>query len=185
VMAPRVEGSGKSVKKRDPILGDRLAMELPNFCCRILTEYHALVKEFGDRDITQCFPPDIKEWGGDGRASSSKLYEFLSMNEEGRVVDIAGVTHTISFEKIDANDPKSPVTLREEFVKWYELWSKERFRNEPTAFSDHGFEGVKQFWVCRSCGRKSQAGCCEEYNREKNATKKNAILGMKIVVRNA
>ena len=176
---------GNVVEKRDPLLADKLHKELPNLCHKILTEYHKLVDKFGDKDITQCFPADIKEWGGQVRASSNKLYEFLSLDDDERVVDMREgdqcIKYKISIQRVDKNDPKSPITLQAIFAKLYECWSKERFKNDESVFHDFGFaSSVSRVWICNSCHRKSQKNCCDQYDRA-NAGKKLAILGMHLV----
>ena len=113
--------------------------------------------------------------------TKSVLREYLEMGDENRIVKDKGETFKISIRRVRIGDPKSPVTLRNDFKYWYELWANERFKDNQELFEKSGFISCSG-WLCRSCQRKSQKDCCDKYDRVKNATKKMVFFGMDMVV---
>ena len=185
------------VHQRDPMLGDRLAKELPNFCCRILTEYHALVREFGNKDITQCFPPDIKEWSGEVRASSSKLYEFLSMDEDERVVSFNGECvqlyvhekasrligeYVVKIEKCPTGGPALLINGNG-FAAIFNAWRKRKeFVCDGVTFAAKDFQNPKKKWVCKSCGALYSVSCCKDTDRDNGRIQKICVDNMRVTL---
>ena len=163
------------VRNRDTTLEKKLERELPNITCRMLRAYHGLVEEFGAVDITEHLPPQIREWGGDVRAATSKVYEFLTMPAEERVITQGGKRYMITFEK-----EEGVVTMRSEFARWYNLWAEERFENDEAAFASSGFESpAGRVQCCAGCKKKHHKRCCE--NNQKRAPR-TVVVHMKMSV---
>lgn len=162
----------------------KLEAEMPNIILRVVTAYHKLVDDFGDKDLTQHFPEDMVEWAGEVRAETSKLFQFLSLDEDERVID----GRMVRFER----DGDSLVR-RDEVAALYRAWADnkdfdykdKKFTNDEAAFSHFGFLSPPKTQLCKHCLRrgeikKHKKGCCSQYS-SKDRTPHPIIEGMKIV----
>lgn len=164
------------VGSRDTSLKQKLRKEMPNITARILTAYHSLREKIGDSDIMQHLPDQIKEWGGEIKSQTSKLYDFLSIPDEERVVEINDKKFQIKFQMSEGD-----IVSKKEFSEFFELWSETKFVNEAAAFSDFGFYSPDTpINVCPFCSKKHKSNCCDLYNN-KDKRKRNAIANMVIV----
>ena len=152
----------------------------------------------GDKDITQCFPPDIKQWSGEVRASSSKLYEFLDMNDEERVVSFNGEEvqlyahdkvsrpigeYVVKIEKCDVGGPVLVINGRG-FATVFNAWRKKKeFVCDAATFTakDYSQPLIRQH-VCKSCGRAAATSCCKDFDRHDGRIQKTYIDNMRVTL---
>jgi prophage antirepressor-like protein len=116
---------------------------------------------------------EVREWRGEVRSSCSKLFEFLSLSDEMRVITEKPPGQFISEGKkhmVRIVREQDAYTPKEELRKWYRLWlglgrDVASCDFNETDFTLHGFlcpaGGIN---MCKSCKKRSKSKCCAAYS---------------------
>ena len=177
---------GKVVAKRDVDLVTRIKKELPAILCTLLVAYHELRLQVGPGgDVHNFLPPAVREWRGEVRAASSKLYEYLALDDEEREVTEQRPGDAPRKFRVNLTAVPGAVTTRKDFEKWFLLWQGGRdakFTPDEATFSQHGYNAPStRINVCTHCKRRHKTACCARYaNGEK--TKQYIIENMAMEV---
>lgn len=143
--------------------------ELPAIVCRALGAYREAVERAKVAGgFWKAVPPKIMEWRGELAAATSKLHEFLSIDDDERGVSIQRV--------------EGRVTWVQDFKDAYQLTMGEKLASmDASVLAAFGFTlGDKHENVCKSCKQEARGGanrCCSAYSKP-NRTKKHVIFNM-------
>ena len=138
--------------------------------CRALGAYREAIgraREAGG--FWKSVPPKILEWRGVLVSATSRLHEFLSMDDDERGVAIRRV--------------EGHVTWVQDFKAAYKACMDGDVALDAAVFAEFGFTlGDKHGNVCKSCKQEARGGlarCCDAYSKP-NRTKKYVISNMAI-----
>jgi hypothetical protein len=147
----------------DHDLAARIAAELPSVVARMLRCYKEVREHVAAAGggLRAHLPEQIRRWGGEVQAETSKLYEFLSLDPEDRLVPIDGVQRRVTIERREGH-----LTMHKEFAALFDAWTgtKGSFKNDPAVFAQFGFHSPSNIYMCLGCKRRSRSGCCATYS---------------------
>jgi hypothetical protein len=176
------------VLRKDVNLSDSIAAELPAILYTFLTAYHDLRRSIvPGGDLHESLHPAVREWRGEVRAASNKLFEYLSLEDDERVVVEPAIPRGVEQTarrryRVNLAHEPGAITLRENFKRWYLQWlGKDAvFTNDEAAFEQHGFTSpATRVFVCHHCGKRAASGSCAKYATD-DRTKKYVIEGMRM-----
>lgn len=156
------------IDKPQEDLEDRiLENELPNIVARCLLAYANMqraAKRAGS--FWEAVPDIMKEWKGILAQSTNHLAAFLALDDDTRKCSITCVP--------------GHITWVEDFKAAYEvIMGPKSYVSDPAVLHANGFSlPDKHVNVCRSCKQRLVSGCCSNYARVSNQTKKPVIMGM-------
>lgn len=148
---------------QDDLLQRIVSTELPSIVCRCLLAYSNLRARVAQaKGFWKAMPPTMIEWQNKLAAATSKLHEFLNMDDEERGCSIT---------RTDGH-----VTSLLEFKAYYEAkMGKGTFVNDPAVFTTFNIRiSDSREQVCASCkqqAKKHGGPCCAAYNHETRGKK--------------
>ena len=157
--------------KDEELLNRIKEIELPAIVCRALGAYREVVERARVAGgFWKAVPPKILEWRGVLAAATSKLHEFLSMDEDER---------GFAIQRVEGH-----VTWVHDFKDAYQLTMGEKLDAvDGAVMSEFGFTvSDKIEHVCKACKQIARGGrnrCCMEYDTTYR-TKKFVIYNLHI-----
>jgi hypothetical protein len=144
-----------------------ITTELPNIIARSVTAYHAMrARVLEGRGFWKVVPPIMLEWKGEMAAATSKLHEFLAMDDEERRCRITR--------------EEGRVTWVHDFKAVFERTMSVPYVADPAVFHAFGYTwSVRMENVCKACKQLAKGKCCEEYNGSDRG-KKTVIHNMRL-----